>query len=150
MCRQNLYFHGMYMKVHEWENERRELRNKAVYERIFNDIMDDLDDEEMEVDEFDRSLAMFNIMNLDDVFKRVTVMDWDFDEETMYDVVNEYMFHMRWEHGPVVYDDVMAHEKMLFVPKKPSAVARLQEYSMRREPHDPPMEMATIRITITA
>ena len=110
--------------------------------------MEDLEDEEMEVDEFDRSLAMFHLMNLDEVFNKVVDMDWDFDEDTMYDVVNEYMFEMRWDHGPVVYDDVMPHQKMLFVPKKPSAVARLHEYSMRREPREPPVDMVTISVTI--
>ena len=141
MCRQTLYFHGMYMKVPEWEREKRELRNQSVYSRIFDDIMADLDECE-DVDDFDRSLAMFSLMNLDDVMKRITDMDWDLDEETMYDVINEYMMDMRWEYGPVTYDDVMPHDKLLFVPKKPSAVPRVPVTVTGREsPERPPWEI---------
>ena len=66
----------------------------------------------------------------------------DFDEETMYDIVNEYMMDMRWEYGPVTYDDVMPHDKLLFVPKKPSAVRRVPITVTGRESCDrPPWEM---------
>ena len=145
MCRQTLYFHGMYMKVDEWEKERRDLRNQAVYDRLFNEIMEDLEEEE--TDEFDRSLAMFSLMNLEDVFNRVVEMEWDFDEETMYDVINEYMVNFKIERGPVIYDDVMPHERMLFVPKRKSAVERLREYNARREHRDQPMA-TTLYLTI--
>ena len=133
------------MKVDEWEKERRDLRNQAVYDRLFNEIMEDLEEEE--TDEFDRSLAMFSLMNLEDVFNRVVEMEWDFDEETMYDVINEYMVNFKIERGPVIYDDVMPHERMLFVPKRKSAVERLREYNARREHRDQPMA-TTLYLTI--
>ena len=63
------------MKVPEWEHEKRELRNQAVYARVFDDIMADLDECE-DIDDFDRSLAMFSLMNLDDVMKRLSEVDW--------------------------------------------------------------------------
>lgn len=133
------------MKVDEWEKERRDLRNQAVYDRLFNEIMEDLDEEE--TDEFDRYMAMFSLMNLEDVFNRVVEMEWDFDEETMYDVINEYMVNFKIERGPVIYDDVMPHERMLFVPKRKSAVERLREYNARREHRDQPMA-TTLYLTI--
>ena len=138
MCRQTLYFNGMYKKVDEWDKERMDIRNEAVYERIFNEIMEDLDEEV--VDDFDRSMAMFSIMNLEEVYNRIVAMEWDFDEETMYDLINEYMIEMRWDYGPVTYDDVMPHEKLLFVPKKSSAIQRTFGFTVGREFSDSPME----------
>ena len=137
MCRQTLYFHGMYMKVHEWERERRDLRNKAVYERIFNEIMEDLEED---VCGLDRDMAMCVLMILEDVYNRVAAMDWDFDEETMYEVVNEYMIEMRWDYGPITYDDVMPHDRLLFVPKKSSAVPRTLRTGLGREIAEQPMD----------
>ena len=146
MCRQSLYFRGIRDHVAKWDSEKIEFRNQSVYNRIFDEIMEDLDEED--IDDFDRSLAMFSLMNLEDVYGRVNAMNWDVDEDTMYDILHQYMLQMTWSYEPIVYDDIMPHEKLLFVPKKQSAVERLHTYATNREHKDKSLGIEVMYVTI--
>jgi hypothetical protein len=132
--------------LQKWDDEKTDTRNQTVYNRIFDEIMEDLDEEY--IDDFDRSLAMFSLMNLEEVYKRVVDADWDIDEETLYDVINQYMVQMSWGSSPIIHDDILPHEKLMFVPKKPSSVGKVKKYATKREHRDQPSGFDMIYMTI--
>jgi hypothetical protein len=143
MCRKPIYFRGMNDKVVEWDDERREQMFERVYSRVFDEIVEDVEDE------FGAAMAMFSLREFDEQFKKLKDMDdYDFSEEELYEMSNSIFVEFIKSTPPREYRDVPAHEKMLFVPKHKSAIQRSPKSPRARVPQSPFTDLWSILIKI--
>jgi hypothetical protein len=148
MCRAPLYFKGMRKVADRWENERDEKMKESVYARVFNEILEVLEEND-EFDPLEASIAMFALNHFDERFNTLTQnIDWEFDEEELYELVIDITImiqkpKLEWE---VV--DVFPADKLMFVPKDKRSVYRPFRLARDRTTHTPPMDLYTILLMV--
>lgn len=129
MCRRPLYFRGMNDKVEQWEDERREYMMESAFTRVFNELMEDIENDD-ECSSLDYAVYTFAVH---DLFKRFETVkksfeNYDFDEETFYELlVNPFIeIYTNEDDKKKVFNDVNLNvfTKHLFIAKKKEAVIR--------------------------
>lgn len=114
MCRRPLYFRGMRAKVQEWDDERRDSMKSAVYAKLVDEILEDVEPE----------YAMEELEWLDERFTRWGDLEFT-DEEEMYEVLGDIFTEpIPVSYGMFYFDVWPFHNSMLFVSK----------HSMKRYP----------------
>ena len=140
MCRAPLYFRGMRRVAERWEYERGEKMKDTVYSRIFNEILEIL--EEDGFDPLEASIAMFALNHFDERFNALTMYtDWDFEEEDLYELISDITIiiskpKLEWEIA-----DVLPSHKLMFVPKHKHSVYRPSRPAYARSTHTPADEV---------
>jgi hypothetical protein len=144
MCRAPLYFRGFHKKVEKWEEEKEEKKKAAVYNRILEDTLGVLEEEE-EFDEMEAELVMFALKDLSERFQKLTEDDVsDYTEDELYEIITDMFIEITQEKGYWEPKDLLPHERLMFVPKHKDAVKRQVVGPTPRSVDTPPMDMIEI------
>lgn len=143
MCRAPLYFRGLRTMAERWEEERAEKMKEAVYTRIFNEILEDLEED---FDDIEATLAMIALCEFDERFRKfVNYCDWDFSEDELYEMIGDVFMDVYTEK--MMWDET-APDNLLFVPKAKNGTERIIREARVRDTHTPPLDLYTILIVV--
>ncbi len=147
MCRAPLYFKGMRKVAERWENEKDQQIKETVYSRIFDEILEFMEDREF--DHFEAEFAMIAIRDFDERFNLLTQdPEWVYEEEELYDLASDIMLtvakqKIEWETA-----DVLPSQKLMFVPKDKRSVYRPFRLARDRATHTPPMDLYAMFLVV--
>lgn len=148
MCRAPLYFKGMRNVVERWDKEREEKMIESVYARVFNEILEELEEGDG-FDRFDASLVMFALNHFDERFRMFTEHDdWEFDEDELYELVSDISIIITKQKIEWEIADILPNQKLLFVPKGKRSVYRPYRLTRDRTTHTPPTDLYTLLIDV--
>ncbi len=83
MCRQSLYFKGMYKITQHWDEEKYENQIQGVYSEMFDAICDEMED-------FDEGeLVMEELIEMEEKLKKFLNCDEYWDPEVLLEVVSD-------------------------------------------------------------
>ena len=147
MCRAPLYFKGMRKVAERWENEKDQQIKETVYSRIFDEILEFMEDREF--DHFEAEFAMIALRDFNERFNLLTQdPEWVYEEEELYDLASDIMLtvakqKIEWETA-----DVLPSEKLMFVPKDKRSVYRPFRLARDRATHTPPMDLYAMFLVV--
>ena len=141
MCRRPIYFRGMKSKVEQWDGERREQVAERVYARVFDEIVEDIDDE------LSAGIAMFTLYAFDEQFAKMKYID-DISEEELFEMASNIFIDWITENPPPEFDEIRTFEHMLFVPKKKTAITHSLKTARVRSTRDSPIETWNVVIMV--
>jgi len=93
MCRQSLYFKGMYKVTPQWDEEKYENQIQGVYSEMFDAICDEMDEFDFDFDEDDivspGELVLEGLIEMEKNLKKFLNCDEYWDPEALLEVVSD-------------------------------------------------------------
>lgn len=137
MCRKNLYFRGLHKKADQWNIEQQEEMIQKVFNEMFEDILEDIDE-----------LTMPWLNFISERFEEIRTCGWNdlTEEDVEYFMYNDIVEPE--DESPLVYRDIPTW--LIFfrslISQHPSIKSKKNKGPMRKGQNDSPEPLVYILI----